>query len=527
MVLPVNERLFFGAWVLLVALYFAATLPYLERYPHADWTQMGVTPAPYSLAEDGVYGNAQFAGFHRIEERNYEFMPLYPLAVALFFLLFGSSVLSAKLVSVAAGLAIVVLTYRLARTAMGRWPSLLAAAMLCVVPTGSFDPGGGMLLVHLARTVRYDIFVPMFGLIGCLALLWAVRDREKNTAEQAPKAAGSPSRWGLLGAGALVGLATLSHLYGAFVLVVLVATLFVSHGKRAWKWTPLLGAGWALPLVPWGIYIAMDVAAYRGQMARHGGRFSVHELSFYLENVGGELDRYDRVLSAMIAGSIGTWVLVLSALAGAYMAFKSDKRGLRLVGIATFVLPVLLALTMTSKRYTYLILFLPFASIAAAYALSELAIRLREERAAFRWVVIACALFVVLEGGLGIWGVWQRGAAATAYPEIVAEVSEPMPAGSRVLVSQALWLGMADEYETRSIFGAFLLGELEGLEQVIDEFDPDFIVAEEHFLAPENEWMRESWDGLGEYLEHRCANRVSTIDDPTYGVLFVHDCRTP
>src|SRR5437867_12626523 len=113
--------------VLLIGWYSLATLPYLGDFPLLEWAQMGIAAPAYKLATQGVYGNDLFSGFYRTETYNYEYMPLYPLLVALSFKILGLGVWQARIVSVLCGLATLVLTFWLGRQLYDSTVGLVAA----------------------------------------------------------------------------------------------------------------------------------------------------------------------------------------------------------------------------------------------------------------------------------------------------------------------------------------------------------------------------------------------------------------
>src|SRR5690349_396914 len=90
--------------VLLLGWYGLATLPYLDKYPLVTFDEAGIAAPAYKLASEGIYGNDLYTDYYESETRNYEYMPLYPLLVALSFKLFGGGVVQARLVSVLGGL---------------------------------------------------------------------------------------------------------------------------------------------------------------------------------------------------------------------------------------------------------------------------------------------------------------------------------------------------------------------------------------------------------------------------------------
>ena len=98
----------------------------------------------------------------------------------------------------------------------------------------------GILLIDFAGLGRYDMAVPVLGVLACLAL---------GRADGGRRGAG----WAAL-AGACGALAGLSHVYGWFWLAALAAALaHMGVRPRAWQWAayqrPLIGAGWSINFV--------------------------------------------------------------------------------------------------------------------------------------------------------------------------------------------------------------------------------------------------------------------------------------
>ncbi|KPJ85436.1 MAG: hypothetical protein AMS18_16310 [Gemmatimonas sp. SG8_17] len=255
--------------LLVAVLFLSATLPYLGDYPMLDWAQMGIAAPAHKLATEGIYGNDLFTGFYASELRNYEYMPAYPLLVAFSFKILGLGVWQARVVSVLAGLGVVLLTYRLGRQLYGRSVGLAAAVLLTTLRLGTSASTSGIPLLDFSRIIRYDILVPVFVLAASSVFITTLANHTTNQER-------SPGRvrmrtWGLLATGFLAGLATLSHLYGAFILLTFVTVLVWQERWSVIKQpsTYSLPLGWLLALAPWLYYVAQDVGAYRGQMSRH------------------------------------------------------------------------------------------------------------------------------------------------------------------------------------------------------------------------------------------------------------------
>jgi 4-amino-4-deoxy-L-arabinose transferase-like glycosyltransferase len=517
--------------VLLIGWYSLATLPYLGDFPLLEWAQMGIAAPAYKLATQGVYGNDLFSGFYRTETYNYEYMPLYPLLVALSFKILGLGVWQARIVSVLCGLATLVLTFWLGRQLYDSTVGLVAAAALCCLRL-SLDPlASGIPLLDIARVLRYDILVPVWVLASCICFSWAY----------------TYNSWrGYLGAGLLAGFATLSHIYGAFILPVLAIALLWQQGRRALRTAPLylLAAGWLLAILPWAIYVLQDLADYRGQMLRHESRFDLLNPGFYWNNLANEHYRY----ASWIGGSLrhpvlwpraGIWLLVVGVLAANVLLLARLRRRQclsdQLLLVALPVLGLLLALLLDYKRYPYTVLVLPFLALQVAFAI-VVVWRWAGQRATYARLALGVLLVAsLLEGGVGIVHSLQIARSTTPYLQVTQAITRSIPLGSRILASQPYWLGLA-RYDVRSINLAFVLSDPHyqlprtlSMEQVIEQIDPEYVVVEDEFLTTyaqdpsRNPWAVAQWRMFGEYLGRHCAG-VDTIADSGYGKITVYRC---
>ncbi|MEE8526914.1 MAG: glycosyltransferase family 39 protein, partial [Thermoanaerobaculia bacterium] len=468
---------------LLAAWYLAATLPYLADFPLLDWPQMGIVAPAAKLAEDGVYGNDLFAGFHRSESRNYEYMPAYPVLVAGSFGLFGTGVAQARLVSVLCGWLVVLLTFQLGRRLGGPAVGLTAAALLCVLRLGLLPATSGIPLLDFARVIRYDILVPVGVLAAALCFLWA-DERE-----------GGARTVALVAAGAFAGLATLAHVYGIFILAVFAAVLLWHRGWRTVGETPLylLAAGWLLALMPWIVYVLQDTAAYAGQMSRHEGRFDFFSFEFYRYNLLREPWRYTAWLKGGFPDTLlrprpGIWLLVLGLPTGLVLLWRRARGGGlkdRLLLLSLPMLALCLGLLIFMKRYAYTVLVLPFIALWLAAAIVELWRRTAGRRG-WRAAVAAAGVLVMFEGAFGVTGMLSTASASSDYLKLCQAIARPIPPAARLLVAQPYWLGLqrAGSFEMRSVNLVFLLAKSMTVDQALDRLDPDGVVIESYFFDP-------------------------------------------
>jgi 4-amino-4-deoxy-L-arabinose transferase-like glycosyltransferase len=526
----------------LVGWYLLATVPYLDQFPVMEWAQMRIITPAYKLATDGTYGNDLLTGFSHAEQRNYEYMPLYPLQVALAFSVLGPGIWQARVVSLLGGLLTILLTYALGRRLAGDRVGLIAAAALVLLRLGVPVPGevnrigielnaSGIPLLDLARVVRFDVWVPVWVLAACLCF-FAARPRD--------------SRMGYAATGFLAGLATLTHVYGAFILVVLAVVLVGTGGWRVLRQPPLylMAGGWLLALLPWAIYVAGDLAAYRGQMAKHGTPGEILGPGAYLDNLLREPWRYLSWLGGsfrhpVLWPRLGIWLLG-AGIATALPLLWRHSRATRSPGdlfllVAWPILALLLALLVHYKRYYYVLILMPFLALQLGCVAQVIWDQTRWRPTLVRVGLSAVLALALVEGALGVGQSWQMARAATDYGALTAALNQAIPPGSRVLLAEPYWLGLAS-YEARSIQLPFLLSDPRFSPQprplavVLEELRPDFVVTEERLLdiyAREASQVGENaqnWRELDEFLLRSCPLVVATVSTPDYGDVKVYAC---
>jgi 4-amino-4-deoxy-L-arabinose transferase-like glycosyltransferase len=526
----------------LIGWYLLATVPYLQDFPVMEWSQMRIINPAYKLAVQGVYGNDLLTGFYNAEHRYYEYMPLYPLQVAMAFRLLGPGIWQARAVSVLGGLICLLLVYALGRRLYGPRIGLLAVGALVVLRLGLPMPAevnrigmdvnaSGIPLLDLARLVRFDIWVPVWVLAACWCFF---------------RAHARASSAGYLATGVLAALATLTHVYGAFILVVLVVVVLWTEGARVLRRGPLylIAGGWLQGVTPWVIYVLGDLDAYRGQMAKHGDPGDLLRPGFYLDNLLREPWRY----LAWLGGSfrdpvlwprLGIWVLVCGVGLALVLLWRQARTTRRptdvFMLVAWPVLALLLAVLVHYKRYFYVLLVMPFIALQLAYAAQAV-----WDQSAWRPTLVRGALCfilaaVIVEGALGVGQSWRAGRATTRYATLTATLNQAIHPGARVLMADPYWLGLVDR-EARSIQLPFLLADRRfyaqppSLAEVLLTLKPDYVVTEERLLdiyardprqVGEN---AENWRRLDAFLKEHCPVVSADLRTPDYGEVKVYQC---
>ncbi len=530
--------MWFGA---VLAVYLAATVPFLDRHPIVEIAQVSITAPAAKLVFEGVYGNDLYRGFYRNQEVNFEYMPLYTLLLAGSFRLLGLGLVQARLVSVTAGLAALLLTYTLGRKLSDEWTGVLAAAALVVLPIAVPQHGQGSLypsampFIDLSRVVRFDVLVPVLTLA---ALLLLYQRRYNVTAGVA------------LICGALTGLATLTHMYGAFMLPVLVLLLASMQGREFFR-TPalyLLIAGWVGALLPWIAYAAANWPEYQGQMLRHEGRFDLFDPNFYLGNMLREPWRYLRFFGAfrepVLFPRPAFWIVLAGLIIGSVVALGRlrQSKDIRLMAIV-MPLPLLalqMGLLLNFKRYAYLALLLPHAALLCAYGWRELWRWAGARKKAFRIVIFALAAAALVEGLFALAANFQDARTTSPVSEIVGEISARVSPDQRTLMLHAYWLELT-ELDTYALDLAFVLAQPEitglpnqGMEEALMLISPENIIVREELLKAyerepgslPNDRVVALWRSFDEYIQTWCRLDYQTEHDRDYGTVSLYVCHT-
>lgn len=529
-----RSRRFFVALFLLtlVAAWALAVLPDLSNRPLVSWDEGGIVSTAFQRARTGVYTNSLFTGWHHSEKRNYEFMPLYPLFVSTLIGPETHGVGVARAVSAACGLAILLLTFALGWRLFDLPTGVFAALFLAALRL-SVDPrASGVPLLDLSRDARYDVLAPVFVLLACGAFLKA-------------ESGGRRAAHWYLGAGVLVGVGTLAHVWAAFALPLFaLARAFRSGPVRAWGALLLVGSGFAIGVSPWLVYIAGDVPAFLGQSRRNAslGRFRLLDPHFVWDSLVAEKLRYRNfVIGASgleLAPRIGLWAAVLGVVGGSVRLLPSLRKGgkpaERLVLLAAPLFAFLLAALVNVKIFGYLALALPF--MALLFGVSVAALWRWQWR--WRWAARAALALVlsatVLEAGRGIARFSFTPRLVTPYEELGRPFAARIPPGSRVLVPHYLWFALEGR-EERSVYLPFFLASRGfssenplSMDAAFAAVRPDFLIADQVVEPTLQTLPAPDADRLA--VEYRrvatahCAAPLFHLEDPDYGPITLYRC---
>jgi 4-amino-4-deoxy-L-arabinose transferase-like glycosyltransferase len=341
-------------------------------------------------------------------------------------------------------------------------------------------------------------------------------------------------------AGALAGLAGLTHLYGACWLPALLLALLARRGRAALRCPApyLMLAGFALAWLPWLLYVASDVRDYAGQMRIVSERFALLDPAFYRQNFERELDRY------ALYDLVGRWGQPRPARAGAWAGIVGVPLGLALalhqgrrrrdepivaVAVALVTHVLLFALLLQPKTYAYLVALWPLVALLVAW----LGVWLWDsKRVALRGALLLLLAAVLAEGASQIRA--ARIAPATSYEALGERIAADIPPGARVLGIHTHWLALRQfPYRSWAVPALLANGRYNREEALsfgaaLERVAPDVVLIDPEMTTflnalaspehPQHAWLAQ----YESFMRRHDARLVATIEDATYGRILVY-----
>jgi 4-amino-4-deoxy-L-arabinose transferase-like glycosyltransferase len=534
---------------LIFLLYFWANgLSNLDRFPLIHEDESWQAAPGYTFWAEGRFGTDLFAGFFGMEKHYYGFMPLFPIMVGAALHLFGLGLFQARLVPLILITLTLTLTHRLGTKLFTPWHGALAVVVLVTWRIAGPFPHlvSGIPMVDIARIVRYDSAVPIFGLSALLLLVTALR--QHATFHH------SSARLSFFAIGLLTGLATLSHLYGIFWLpALLLPTFGILRWRAALRPALVSGAGFGLVLMPWLIFVASGWNDFLNQTRNYAARFGLFQVRFYLVNILTEVERYDPILNGakqafgswlwLIVGGLSyIWLLrrSLARRASSSQASIPDKTkmsGQVLVGSLSTMM-ALFAVLLTFKTFTYLGTLWPLFAIVLAAGF----IHVWHARTTHRWwrpLLVLLFGLALVEGMLTGWYTQRLAQRTTPYQTFTQAIADQLPPNSRLMGLQHYWLGLVDESQDyRSILVPIFWTNPEyvrhpvSFSQATQTVSPQFILLDQimlDFLA-ETADPDHNYHTLGlemqAFLAQPEVRLIAELDDPSYHHLRIYQLDT-
>lgn len=477
-------------WLLLaLALFLLQVLPFLS-YRWVTDESWYAGPA-YSVAHGSGLADPEIGPNdleHRIDTRP----PGTALTMAASFRAFGTSVVTARLGSVIAGVLVVLLTWRLTRPLLGD-----AGAAVATLITGTDN-----LLVAVSRTARPEALTLMAVLFSLLAI-----------SRYAASPGRARSQWALL-SGALMAMGAMFHITMAGYLVslgLLAIGIDRKRGDAPWRGVLAVAAGFLAGLLPFILWVFTSPlnrmsfhSEYLGR-AGHGDSLGVRLLH--------ELHRYSDVLGLNVLHSHGLdnlpvrLPIPLLFLAATVLLWRYARRWFYLE-MALLLPTVFWFIETVNKSSRYLALLAPVLGFAMAAAVTVV-------RPRWRPLAFAAATFVVV-AQLGANLVLLRGASKANYSHVGNELVESIPAGEAAYGTITFWLALRDH--------TFISEERTTPEMAAKDFGVHYFILGDRMMAEGSSWDADYYEKTRASLadiEQR-GTLVRSMPDPYYGNLRIY-----
>ncbi len=344
--------------------------------------------------------------------------PLYYFYLASIFHFWGPGIVVMRLSSLAAALAVIIMTYGLGlRSGLGRWLSLVPVCFLVV----------DKAFLRAAILGRME----MLSLAFMLVAFWLAMD--------VTNAEGRPGAKTSFLAGLACASAALTHPLGAAAAPAVVgARTVIAGGPRRRVLAPML-AGLFLPVSAWAVYISLDWKAFASQF---GGHMAARLPPLPHSSVSAATLRVGHMLHVALANiarsgpdvrtpdEVMTLIVIASGFAGLCLAAIERKETLVLPLCQPMILPLVVF-----GRGVYL---LPLTAVGLAHL-----IHLAKQRIPWRMACATGAVFLCSWFGLRSFAVTSRinyvrnvvYKDGTNYFTWCQDISRALPSRSQVLIS--------------------------------------------------------------------------------------------
>lgn len=510
----------FAPPLMLILLYWGIGLSYLAVLPRVYQDEPWQASTGSKLAREGIFGSDLFEGLWGMEDHYYGFLPAYPTALALVYLVADAGLFQSRWFGIVCGVLILALTFSLARR-IWHDPRIGTVSIFLLLAVRWFGETKlhptGILFLDATRLARYDVLVPVLGLLAVHAFLTAQ--------------AGTKILWYFV-AGLLVGLGGLTHLYGLFLLPILMLLVLWQHNRRWLVEEALLLFGVVFVWLPYFAYLLADLPAWQMQTRLYAPRFEILNPQWYLENLQTEYERYalgpGRLRTLLMRPGVWlSFLFLVFASVGLVRHLRTNSR-VRVVLLPLFLLPVAYALVLNVKFINYLLLVLPFAALVSAWGLIAAWDGLSRTKQPWLRAGIALALVLILvEGATRLVSFQAQAATTTPYAVLNARLRSFIPLGSRVLGLQDYWFGW-DGYKYRSIAVPLLLVRPElnpvpsTLANALDAQQPDYIMVDDAARLYFSEHANNVALDFDKWMQEHQAVRVADLTDSSYGRFEIY-----
>jgi 4-amino-4-deoxy-L-arabinose transferase-like glycosyltransferase len=344
------------------------------------------------------------------ERRTYWMPPVYFLTLAPVFGIFGVSAVVMRAFSAAGGVAVMALTFAIARrVGLSRVTAALAIAVLSV----------DAVFLRGARLGRMDMLSTT---LVCAALLVALAMTDRR---------------GAMIAGVLASLAALTHPLGMIAPISIGLYYLTRTDAERWQRVLAFVAAGTVPALLWGAYIATDWHSFSGQFAGTLGRKSSRQpfnAAFLLPAFRHAMEQYNDSGDLRLGnpGAAAQFVWLLGTVGTIILGVRQPAARLLAIAHVVALVAVLLAYEMWYPLYC-----LPTTALGVAALAGPALHHMPGRQAVSVAVLVVVAWFAArnLAYEEALLSRWSEGGDATDYNQFCDRVSALIPARSRVLVS--------------------------------------------------------------------------------------------
>ncbi|MGI4854085.1 MAG: ArnT family glycosyltransferase [Janthinobacterium lividum] len=484
------KRMRTGTWLLFaVLLFLLQVLPYLSHRWVTDeswYAGPGVTLSQgRGLNDPGIGPND---AEHTLDVRP----PGTAIVMAGFFRVLGPGEIAARMGSVLAGAAMVLLLFLLTRDVFGE-----TAAVLCALLAATDN-----FLVLTSRTARPEALTALSIVLGLLAV-----KRYWRTASPA---------WAA-GCGLLMALGTMFHitLLGYIVAYGLLLIVLDYTAKRfPLRGVLLYSAGYAAGLLPYTLWV---LTAANGEGRRDFRLEFLHRASAdplpvkFLQ----ELARYRDYFGFGMLHGHGLAALPvrlpipLLFFAATFLLWRVRRTWFYLELL--LLVPSMLWLVYTvNKSSRYLAILAPVTILVLAAAVAALHHRPRWQR----WATVLAGLVVVAQFGANL--LLLNGARKADYKKVTAELKSVIPPGATAYGTITFWFGLRDH--------PFISDERTDPLVAAQQYGAKYFISGDRMMTEGSATDGDFYTGLREHMAQVVAGGtlIGEFDDPYYGDLKVY-----
>jgi hypothetical protein len=298
--------------------------------------------------------------------------------------------------------------------------------------------------------------------------------------------------------GILVGLATLSNVYGVFwgcalfVLFWLDSRLFT---KRPIARNVISFAAAMIVIISlWGIIILLNWQDFLGQSVKHQGRLDLLNPHFYLDSIFREIHRYNLgARQAVTYARVGFWLLVIGIPASFLLLTKQVTRERMRVGlwlsVPCFIFPLLFAVLVNEKRFYYLVTIAPLFAILLAWGAAHF---LQSKKRYWQFGAMVVMTVALIQGIMGITHLHTTASNRDSPTVFFAQLREIVPHERRVLGPQQYWPALyQEEYQATTLL--FIISnpkaaDLLTFDEAFVMISPEIVVVDSDLIS----WLKTS-----------------------------------